>query len=56
MVLKEPPQINQFKAWKMYVDGDKNILGVRRRVVLKSQEWAIFEHCLRLNFPTIKKN
>ena len=37
----------------MYVYGAKNSLGVGAGVVLKSPERAIFEHCLRLNFPTI---
>ena len=35
----------------MLVDGAKNSLGVGAGVVLKSPEWAIFEHYLRLNFP-----
>ena len=33
----------------MFVDGAKNSLGAG--VVLKSLEKAVFEHCLRLNFP-----
>ena len=36
----------------MFVDIVRNSLGARASVVLKSLEEAIFEHCLRLYFPT----
>ena len=39
-------------AWKMFVDGAKNTIGVGVGVLLKSPEGAIFEHYLRLNFPS----
>ncbi|GFZ07002.1 hypothetical protein Acr_18g0011720 [Actinidia rufa] len=48
----EPPQVNPTTGWKMLVDGVRNNMGARVGVVLKSLEGAIFEHCLRLNFPT----
>ena len=51
-VLKKSPQIDQSKAWRMSIDGVKNSLRVGVRVMLKSPEGAIFEHCLRLNFLT----
>ena len=37
-VLQEPPQINQSKAWKMYMDGAKNNLRASAGVVLKCPE------------------
>ena len=46
----ESPQIDLSLVWKMFVDEAKNNLGARARVVLKSSEWAIFEHYLMLNF------
>ncbi|GFZ08917.1 hypothetical protein Acr_20g0007250 [Actinidia rufa] len=54
-VVLEPPQIDPTATWKIFVDGVRNSLGARARarVVLKSLEGTIFEHCLRLNFPTI---
>ena len=36
----------------MFVDGARNNLGTGVKVVIKSPEGAIFEHCLRLNFST----
>ena len=50
--LKQPPQIDLSKAWKMYVYGTKNSLDAVASVVLRRPEGAIFQHCLRLNFPT----
>ena len=41
-VLKEPPQINLSKAWKMYINGAKSNLGVGEGVVLESPKGAIF--------------
>ena len=37
----------------MYADRAKNSLGAGAGVVLKSLKWAIFKHCLTLNFFTI---
>ena len=50
-VIAEPPQIDPTLAWKMFVDGAINSLGARAGVVLKIPKGAIFEHCLKLNFP-----
>ena len=36
----------------MYVNGAKNSIGTGAGVVLKSPEEVVFEHYLRLNFPT----
>ena len=35
-VLKKPPQIDQSRVWRLYVDGAKNNLGVGAGEVLKS--------------------
>ena len=50
-VLKELPQIDESKAWRMYVDGAKNNLGEGIGAVLKTPKGAIFECYLKLNFP-----
>ena len=52
-VLEEPPQIDQSKDWRMYVNRAKNSLGKGAGVVLKNPEGAVFKHYLRLNFLVI---
>ena len=54
-VIIEPPQVDPNMAWKMFVDEKKNSLGAGAgaSVVLKNLEGAIFEYCLRLNFPAM---
>ena len=39
----EPPQIDPTTAWRMFINGAKNSLGVGARIVLKSLEGTIFE-------------
>ncbi|GFS42838.1 hypothetical protein Acr_00g0081980 [Actinidia rufa] len=51
-VIVEPPQVDLPLAWQMHVDGARNSQGAGTGVVLKSLEGAIFEQCLRFNFPT----
>ncbi|GFY97881.1 hypothetical protein Acr_12g0004220 [Actinidia rufa] len=50
-VIIEPPQADPYSAWEMHVDGAKNSQGAGAGVVLKSTKGAIFEQCLRFNFP-----
>lgn len=50
-VISELPQIDPTTAWKIFVDGVKNSLGAGAGIVLKSPDRAIFEQCLKLNFP-----
>ncbi|GFS40182.1 hypothetical protein Acr_00g0066980 [Actinidia rufa] len=50
-VTLEPPQVELSLAWQMYVDGARNRQGAGAGVVLKSPEGAVFEQCLRFNFP-----
>ncbi|XP_057465711.1 uncharacterized protein LOC130755326 [Actinidia eriantha] len=50
-VTLEPPQAQPSAAWQMYVDGARNRQGAGAGVVLKSPEGAVFEQCLRFNFP-----
>ncbi|XP_057488501.1 uncharacterized protein LOC130774471 [Actinidia eriantha] len=50
-VTLEPPQVEPSEAWQMYVDGARNRQGAGAGVVLKSPEGAVFEQCLRFNFP-----
>ncbi|GFY96867.1 hypothetical protein Acr_11g0011730 [Actinidia rufa] len=50
-VISEPPQIDPATAWKRFVDGVRNNLGVGVGIVLKSPEVVIFEHCIKLSFP-----
>ncbi|GFY95165.1 hypothetical protein Acr_10g0005500 [Actinidia rufa] len=51
-VTLEPPQVELSLAWQMYVDGARNRQGAGAGVVLRSPEGAVFEQCLRFNFPT----
>ena len=57
-VIAKPPQINPTSAWRMFVDGARNKIGARARMVFKSPEGTIFEHCFKLNFQqqTTKPN
>ncbi|GFY85297.1 hypothetical protein Acr_04g0000350 [Actinidia rufa] len=50
-VTLEPPQAEPSLAWQMYVDGARNRQGAGTGVVLRSLEGAVFEQCLRFNFP-----
>ncbi|XP_057463838.1 uncharacterized protein LOC130753679 [Actinidia eriantha] len=52
-VTLEPPQAEPSAAWQMYVDGARNRQGAGAGVVLKSPEGAVFEQCLRFNFPAM---
>ncbi|GFZ15738.1 hypothetical protein Acr_25g0001470 [Actinidia rufa] len=52
-VIIEPPQVDLSLAWQMHIDGARNSQGAGAGVVLKSPEGAIFEQCLRFNFPTM---
>ncbi|XP_057499206.1 uncharacterized protein LOC130783528 [Actinidia eriantha] len=52
-VIIEIPQVDPSLAWRMHVDVAKNSQRAGVGVVLKSLEGAIFEQCLRFNFPAM---